>query len=439
MASENTTQESREEIRKRRQAEQRRKQRIRSALIILFILFSLINIGFGILNLKTLIDKKREGNAQESQEAVPEETPGEDSRESGAPDTTDSTPEETEPPETDTKPTETEPPETETEPRETEPSETPSESGSQSGLENDPRYEVTKKYENIGVIHNVNNFLNIRKEPDSSSVTIGKAMRRSAVTVLETEDNGWLKIRSGEHEGYVSGDYVATGEEGKVLAMEYCKNNAFSTERDTPVYRSASKDEEVIFSINPENGYSVLDVLGTWVKIQITEGLSGYVERDAVNVRYTLEEPIFFVNDQDVSELRLDIVNKAFEYYGGKYVWGGADLATGVDCSGFTLRIYESFGISLPRLSYEQAKWGRAVSSMSEAQPGDLLFFHGYRNGTVTPGIGHVAIYIGNGKMIHAASEARGIVADNYNYLGEPVSIRRVVTEQAEASYKGNH
>ena len=436
MASETKEQETREEIRKRKQIKQKKMQRLRSALIVIFILFSVINIGFGILNVKTLIEKKREGNAAET-DAVPQtDDPSSDADDQTPPETPEEPSEsETDPPETE--PTETEPPETS--PSETEPPETSSDDGTQSGLTGDPRYEVTKKYENIGVIHNVNNFLNIRKEPDASSVTIGKAMRRSAVTVLETEDNGWLRIRSGEHEGYVSGEYVATGEEGEVLAMEYCKNNAFSVERDTPVYRSATKDEEVIFKINPENGYSVLDFIGTWVKIQITEGLSGYVERSAVNVRYTLEEPIFFVKDQDVSELRLDIVNKAFEYYGGAYVWGGADLATGVDCSGFTLRIYEAFGISLPRLSYEQAKWGRSVGSMSEAQPGDLLFFHGYRNGTVTPGIGHVAIYIGNGKMIHAASEARGIVADNYNYLGEPVSIRRVVTEQAEASYKGNH
>ena len=440
---------SREEIRKKKLAKRKREQRIRGAFIILLVLLSFVNVGFGIINLNALLKERNQqedppaaavDTAADTKEDKPEQTA--DTPE--AEDTDPAEPEQTEPSVSETPEAaepENEEPAVPDEPENTD----AADSGkTQSELESDPRFTVTAKYEPIGVIHNVNNFLNIRKSPDPSAVTIGKAMRNSAVTVLEKEDNGWLRIRSGENEGYVSGEFVATEEEGEVLAMEYCKNNAFA-KRETlpsgdglPVYRSANKNEEVVFMINPENGYRVLDILGSWVKIQITEGLSGYVERDHVDVRYTLEEPIFFGNDQNVSELRLGIVNKAFEYYGGSYVWGGIDLATGVDCSGFTLRIYESFGINLPRLSSEQAKWGSAVGSMAEALPGDLLFFHGYRNGTVTPGVGHVAIYIGNGKMIHAASEARGIVADNYNYLGEPVGIRRVISPQAEAAYKGN-
>ena len=440
MSNENTSSgSSREEIRKRKLEQQKKARRMRSILIVLLVLLSIVNIGFGIINLDRLIHKDRTPAAQtdiseEPLDAVPEDT--------DAPELTPPASEETEPSSSEEESTSEEPSSEnadnteEAEPTDSQESE---DTASGSGLESDPRYAVTAKYEPIGIIHNVNNFLNIRIAPDPGAVTIGKAMRQSAVTVLEEEENGWLKIRSGEHEGYVSGEFVATGEEGDVLAMEYCKNNAFSKEAGLPVYRSANTGEEVVFSINPENGYTVLDVLGNWVKIQITEGLSGYVERDRVDVRYTLEEPIFFVTDQDVSELRLGIVNKAFEYYGGSYVWGGTDLQTGVDCSGFTLQIYRAFGINLPRLSAEQAKWGSHVNTMAEALPGDLLFFHGYRNGTVTDGVGHVAIYIGNGKMIHAASEARGIVADNYNYLGEPIGIRRVITQQAEAAYKENH
>lgn len=444
MGNDYTSGGSREEIRKKKLEQQKKAQRIRNVLIVLLVLLSIVNIGFGIINLDRLIHKDR---IPEAQTQASQETP-EAAQES--PETEPDKPESSETPEADTVTEEDTVPEAESTPEEPSPEETesiaetePAEPGESehtaSEFENDPRYAVTAKYEPIGVIHNVNNFLNIRIAPDPASVTIGKAMRQSAVTVLEEEENGWLKIRSGENEGYVSGEFVATGEEGDVLAMEYCKNNAFSKEPGLPVYRSANLNEEVVFSINPENGYTVLDILGSWVKIQITEGLSGYVERERVDVRYTLEEPIFFVNNQDVSELRLGIVNKAFEYYGGSYVWGGIDLQTGVDCSGFTLRIYESFGINLPRLSSEQAKWGSNVNTMAEALPGDLLFFHGYRNGTVTPGVGHVAIYIGNGKMIHAASEARGIVADNYNYLGEPIGIRRVISPQAEAAYTGSN
>ena len=435
MSNEYNSAGSREEIRKKKLEQQRKSQRIKNVLILLLILLSIVNIGFGIINLDRLLHPDRVPAAQTNSTEDPgkaeeaEQTPdaGQDTQETPAPSSSEPEPTQEEP--------------SSEIPADTSEDETAdiSESAAPSGIESDPRYSVTSKYEPIGVIHNVNNFLNIRIAPDPSSVTIGKAMRQSAVTVLEEEENGRLKIRSGEHEGYVSGEFVATGEEGDVLAMEYCKNNAFSRTPGLPVYRSANLNEEVVFSINPENGYTVLDILGNWVKIQITEGLSGYVERDKVDVRYTLEEPIFFVTDQDVSELRLGIVNKAFEYYGGRYIWGGTDLQTGVDCSGFTLRIYEAFGINLPRLSAEQAKWGSHVNTMAEALPGDLLFFHGYRNGTVTEGVGHVAIYIGNGKMIHAASEARGIVADNYNYLGEPIGIRRVISPQAEAAYMENH
>ena len=438
MSNDKNTAGSREEIRKQKLKQQKKSQRIRAALFILVMLLTVVNVGFGIINLDRLLRKDRTPAADTQTDPIedtdkaltPEDTKEDTSSSSETPAPSSSEPE----------PSTEEPVSEDTEPASESPSsEAPEESNTPTGMESDPRFTVTAKYEPIGIIHNVNNFLNIRIAPDPAAVSIGKAMRNSAVTVIEEEENGWLRIRSGENEGYVSGEYVATGEEGDVLAMEYCKNNAFSKEPGLPVYRSANLNEEVVFSINPENGYTVLDILGNWVKIQITEGLSGYVERERVDVRYTLEEPIFFVNDQDVSELRLGIVNKAFEYYGGSYVWGGTDLQTGVDCSGFTLRIYESFGINLPRLSSEQAKWGSHVNTMAEALPGDLLFFHGYRNGTVTEGVGHVAIYIGNGKMIHAASEARGIVADNYNYLGEPIGIRRVISPQAEAAYTENH
>ena len=332
MNPEQNTYESREALRERKRAQRKKEQRLRRALIILGIVFSVLNIGFGIFNIYTLIHKDRGPQAVAEE---PSETP--DAAEA---EVTKKEPSETEPindpeepltegPETDPAGNETDGTESDSaaEPSGTDTAENVDPGTEISGLESDPRFEVTKKYEPIGVIHNVNNFLNIRMSPDPSSVIIGKAMRQSAVTVLEKEENGWLKIRSGEHEGYVSGEYVATGEEGEVLAMEYCKNNAFSITSDVPVYRSANTKEEVVFQINPENGYPVLDVIGGWVKIQITDGLSGYVSRDAVDVRYTMEEPIFFVADQDISELRLGIVNKAFEYYGGSYVWGGTDLS----------------------------------------------------------------------------------------------------------------
>lgn len=295
-------------------------------------------------------------------------------------------------------------------------------------LTSDPRYSVISSYENIGIIKNVNNYLNIRKEPSSDSISIGKAMKNSAFNVVE-ETDGWYLIESEGMRGYVSKEYVATGDEGVIVSMEKCTNNAFAREPAAKVYESASDDSAVVFEANPENGYAVLDVIGTWVKVRIAEGLQGYMHKDDVDLRYTLKAPFFYSTGEEISETRLNIINFAFEWYGGDYVWGGDTLGEGVDCSGFTLRVYEHFGINMPRLSIEQSKWGTEVSSMEEAKPGDLLFFHGYFTTGITEDVGHVAIYLGNGKMIHAASKARGIVMDNYNYLEEPMYIRRVIND----------
>ena len=87
-----------------------------------------------------------------------------------------------------------------------------------------------------------------------------------------------------------------------------------------------------------------------------------------------------------------------------------------MDCSGFVLRLYEQFGVFLHRVSAEQAGDGTEVS-LSQMKPGDLIFYHGYHDGAVTEGVGHVAIYMGNGKIIHAASEEKGICMDNWDYI----------------------
>jgi cell wall-associated NlpC family hydrolase len=98
-----------------------------------------------------------------------------------------------------------------------------------------------------------------------------------------------------------------------------------------------------------------------------------------------------------------DVVSIAMQYLGSRYVWAGAS-PDGFDCSGFTMYVYRKVGISLPHSSRMQYGVGRAVSR-SELRPGDLLFFY-------NP-IHHVAIYIGDGKMIHAAGVGKGVRIDS--------------------------
>lgn len=109
------------------------------------------------------------------------------------------------------------------------------------------------------------------------------------------------------------------------------------------------------------------------------------------------------------------VVDYATQFVGNPYVWGGTSLTNGADCSGFVQSVYSNFGVSLPRTSYEQQNAGREVS-YSEAQPGDLICYGG-----------HVAIYMGDGKIVHASNSSDGIkVSDNAAYR-TILSVRRLV------------
>lgn len=109
------------------------------------------------------------------------------------------------------------------------------------------------------------------------------------------------------------------------------------------------------------------------------------------------------------------VVNYATQFVGNPYVWGGTSLTNGADCSGFVQSVYANFGVSLPRTSYEQQNAGTEVS-YADAQPGDLICYGG-----------HVAIYMGNGQIVHASNSRDGIkISDNAAYR-TITSVRRFV------------
>lgn len=109
------------------------------------------------------------------------------------------------------------------------------------------------------------------------------------------------------------------------------------------------------------------------------------------------------------------VVDYATQFVGNPYVWGGTSLTNGADCSGFVQSVYANFGISLPRTSYEQQNAGTEVS-YSEAQPGDLICYGG-----------HVAIYMGDGKIVHASNSRDGIKISNDATYRTILSVRRLV------------
>ena len=130
----------------------------------------------------------------------------------------------------------------------------------------------------------------------------------------------------------------------------------------------------------------------------------------------------------DASTSERAVVDQARKYLGLPYVWGGTDPSTGLDCSGLVQLVYKNLGYDLPRVSADQARAGRPVGSLAEARPGDIL---AWDNSGRNVGADHVAIYIGDGKMIEAARPGTHIRVSDVH--GSPI-IRRILPEQAAAA-----
>ena len=135
----------------------------------------------------------------------------------------------------------------------------------------------------------------------------------------------------------------------------------------------------------------------------------------AVNGTYTDKGYFTLIDSAKGSDLGKKIAKYACQYIGNPYVYGGTSLTEGADCSGFLWRIYKNFGYSLPRTSYEQRSAGTGVS-YDQAQPGDIICYDG-----------HVGMYIGGGKIVHASSAKTGIKVSNATY--RPIlAVRRIVS-----------
>lgn len=290
------------------------------------------------------------------------------------------------------------------------------------------------QYDNL-VISKVNNYLNIRKEPstESDSNIIGKFPGKAAGEILEELD-GWYKVKSGKITGYISADpqYVAVGQEARDLALNSATLMAIVNVDGLRVRSEPSTDSKIWTQISKEERYAVVSQLDGWVEIELDTGDEDSSDKayistrdNNVEVRYALNEAIKFSPLEEAANkqasLRSKVVNYGLKFVGNRYVWGGTNPNTGADCSGFVQYVMRNAaGISLPRTSREQAKVGRAVKS-SEMLPGDLIFYTN-KSGTVN----HVAMYIGNGQIVHAASRKSGIRISTWNYR-TPKYIRRVL------------
>ncbi len=136
--------------------------------------------------------------------------------------------------------------------------------------------------------------------------------------------------------------------------------------------------------------------------------------QNAANATYATTDYTKIIDNASGSDLGKKVAKFACQYIGNPYVSGGTSLTNGADCSGFTYRVYQEFGYSIPRTSYQQRSAGTGVS-YDEAQPGDLICYEG-----------HVGLYIGGGMIVHASSVKTGIKVSKAQYR-EILAVRRII------------
>lgn len=271
-------------------------------------------------------------------------------------------------------------------------------------------------YTNLGIA-NVDNHLNIRETPGENGKLIGKMSNDAACEILEVVD-GWAHITSGKLDGYVSLDYLLTGPMAVTRAQQIVKPVASVETEVLRVREEPNVECPVITTVPYGEELEVRSVLDGWVEIDL-DGEAAYVAAEYVTVAERLPTAITMselLYGEGVSDVRVDICQYAKQFVGNPYVWGGTSLTRGADCSGFVLSLYAKYGITLPHSSSAQANCGRRVA-LSQMQPGDLVFY------TKGGSINHVAMYIGNGQVIHASSPSTGIRISSVNYRTPYVAV----------------
>lgn len=291
------------------------------------------------------------------------------------------------------------------------------------------------------VVADVNGYVNVRSSASESGKVLGKFYDEAVGELLGIE-NGWCHIKSGSIDGYVKASFCVTGEDAEEMVEELGTKLAEVTCDGLYVRKEASLDAEVIRMVALKDELLVLDVTEEWVKVDVEEGF-GWVAKEYVELKSEYiqaeskeEERARLAKESEArerarkaaikksasdlvitgdNEMGVAVAEYAIQFVGNPYVWGGTSLTNGADCSGFVMKVYEEFGVSLPHSSAADRRQGSAVSGgLKNAQPGDLICYSG-----------HVALYIGDGKIVHAASEKSGIKISKADYR-KILAIRRI-------------
>lgn len=274
-------------------------------------------------------------------------------------------------------------------------------------------------YTNLGVA-DVDGNLNVREAASTEASIVGKMPDNAGCEILSIEGE-WTKIKSGKVEGYVKSEYLLSGDAAATKASQVKQTIATVTAQTLYVREEPNTDCSVITMMPTGEELEVVETLDGWVKVNVDSD-EGYVSADYVEISMELPKAMTMSevrHGQGVSDVRVSLVQYATQFVGNPYVWGGTSLTRGADCSGFVLSVFANYGVSLPHSSVAQANCGVKISA-SEAKPGDLFF---YGNGSR---INHVAIYIGNGQVVHASSPKSGIKISGA-YYRTPVKVVRIL------------
>ena len=268
--------------------------------------------------------------------------------------------------------------------------------------------------------------LNFRSGPGTNYSKITTISYGSEVGVI-SESNGWSKVNYNGKIGYVSSKYLVNKNDSS--------NSGSSNTNEEVKYTKVVNASALNFRKGPGTNYSkittisygsevgVISESNGWSKVNYN-GKIGYVSSQyLVNKSSDSNE-----NNSSTSNAKADkVVSFAKSLLGKKYSWGAEGPNT-FDCSGYTYYVYkQTVGVTLPRVSKDQSKFGTTVSR-SNVQKGDLVFFdtEGSNNGNVS----HVGIYMGDGKFIHSSSSKGEVIISDFNssyYKGAFVNAKRVL------------
>jgi len=313
--------------------------------------------------------------------------------------------------------------------------------------------EEEDEYSNFAIA-NVDNYVNVRSGPNTDSEIVGRMYDGAVAQIqeeIECEDGIWLNVISGSLSGYIKAEYFIYGQNAVEVIDNYIDRYATVLADRLNIRENPDIESKRIGYANTNEKLKLVDdqTDGEWIHVCYGEDKSGYVSAEYVSVAEefiyakTMEEirakeaeekelkarekqkesetpeNVTIVQSETATQtsssftasgnLRSDIVSFALQYVGHPYVHGGNSLENGTDCSGFTSLVMAQFGVGLSRTPGGQLSVNGRSIGLDEIQPGDIVC---YGKSKCT----HVAIYIGNGQIVHAANPRKGIVTQNVGY-----------------------